>query len=181
MKISLIAAQTLDGFIARTSDEFASWTSKDDKKRFVAITKAAGVMIMGSKTFNTFPSPLPGRTHIIYTRNPEEYIGKILAKFNWSTLPPEIQITNKSPKDLIVELEARNIPEAVVCGGSEIYSLFMAAGVVDTIYLTVEPIVFGSGISLLNKPIEQKLELVLMEKTEQGTIFLEYKVLANNI
>ncbi len=44
------------------------WHLPDDFKRFKQIT-SGHFIIMGRKTFESFPSPLPNRTHIVITRN----------------------------------------------------------------------------------------------------------------
>ncbi len=43
------------------------WHLKDDLKRFKALTSGHHI-IMGRKTFESFPKPLPNRTHIVITR-----------------------------------------------------------------------------------------------------------------
>jgi dihydrofolate reductase len=58
MKTVIVAAITADGFIGRTSDHLADWTGKADKKLFVQVTKEAGAMVMGSRTFATIGGPL---------------------------------------------------------------------------------------------------------------------------
>jgi dihydrofolate reductase len=45
------------------------WRLPADLKRFKAQTMGKP-MIMGRKTFEGFPSPLPGRRHIVLTRDP---------------------------------------------------------------------------------------------------------------
>lgn len=69
MKVILVAALTVDGKIGLTSDHFPDWTEPADKKLFMSVSKKAGVIIMGSKTFDTFGTPLPGRKHVVLTRN----------------------------------------------------------------------------------------------------------------
>jgi dihydrofolate reductase len=44
------------------------WHLPDDFKRFKALT-TGHYIIMGRKTFESFPKPLPNRTHIIITRD----------------------------------------------------------------------------------------------------------------
>lgn len=44
------------------------WHLPDDFKRFKQMT-TGHFIIMGRKTFESFPSPLPNRTHIVITRN----------------------------------------------------------------------------------------------------------------
>ncbi len=164
MKVFLIAAITADGFIAKDKNQVSTaWNSAEDKKHFVELTKRAGVVVMGSTTFETFGRPLKDRLNIIYSKSGKTFEGT--------------ETTDLSPKELIASLEERGMSEVAICGGSAIYTLFMEAGVVDTLYLTIEPVIFGNGIKLFNKPLDTKLELVAERKTDTGTIFLEYKVL----
>ena len=44
------------------------WHLKDDLKRFKSLTSGHHI-IMGRKTFESFPQPLPNRKHIVITRN----------------------------------------------------------------------------------------------------------------
>ncbi len=44
------------------------WHLPDDFKRFKQLTTGHHI-IMGRKTFESFPGPLPNRTHIVITRN----------------------------------------------------------------------------------------------------------------
>ncbi|MFA6601321.1 MAG: dihydrofolate reductase family protein [Candidatus Paceibacterota bacterium] len=161
MKTFIIAALTADGFIAKNDQHPAFWTSKEDKKRFVDLTKRAGVVVMGSKTFSTLPRPLSERLNIVYSRT-KTY--------------PGAETMNTGPVELLRELEKRGFKEVAICGGSEIYTMFMKANVVDTLYLTIEPLVFGNGIKLFKEEMLQHLKLVSLEKAENGALLLEYKV-----
>jgi dihydrofolate reductase len=163
MQTFIIAAQSLDGFIAKNKEQSSmSWNSKEDKMRFVELTKRAGVVVMGSATYETFLKPLKDRRTIVYSRSKKHY--------------PGVEVTNEAPTDLIARLQNEGVKEIAICGGSQIYTLFMKSGLIESIYLTIEPIFFGSGISLFTEPINQKLSLVSCEKTEHNTLLLEYKV-----
>jgi len=69
IKAFIVAATTADGFIAKSADHGAYWSSTDDKKRFVELTKRAGVVVMGSTTYKTLPRPLKERVNIVYSRD----------------------------------------------------------------------------------------------------------------
>ena len=70
MKCFIIAAVTADGYIAENDAHSPfGWTSKEDKHRFIELTKEAGVVIMGSKTYATIGKPLKERLNIIYSRS----------------------------------------------------------------------------------------------------------------
>lgn len=75
-KIILIAAVTIDGFIARHSKEKTKWTQ--DLHLFKKQTRGHPI-IMGSNTYNTLSNDLSDREVIIVHRddNPEKIINKI--------------------------------------------------------------------------------------------------------
>jgi riboflavin biosynthesis pyrimidine reductase len=53
----------------------------------------------------------------------------------------------------------------------------MKAKVVDTIYLTIEPILFGKGMNIFNDELDFKLTLRNVESIkESDSILLEYGV-----
>src|SRR3546814_2788197 len=64
--ITLVLARAENGVIGR--DGKLPWHLPADLKRFKALTMGRP-MIMGRKTFESFPAPLPGRRHIVLTRD----------------------------------------------------------------------------------------------------------------
>lgn len=65
MTITLIAAASENNALGKDND--LVWHLPDDFKRFKAIT-SGHFIVMGRKTFESFPKPLPNRTHVIITR-----------------------------------------------------------------------------------------------------------------
>jgi len=164
MKVFIIAAVTADGFIARDSDHMADWTEKEDKQLYVKLTKESGVMVMGSRTFDTIGRPLPGRKTVVYTQDPEKYQGV------------DIETTAKPPAELIAQLESEGHSSIAICGGTKIYTLFMQAGLITDLYLTFAPVVFGTGIQLFQEPLDITLQLESVEKLGQHSIAAHYSV-----
>ena len=66
--ITLIAAAAENNALGKDNDLL--WHLPEDFKRFKQIT-SGHYIIMGRKTFESFPKPLPNRTHIIITRQKE--------------------------------------------------------------------------------------------------------------
>ena len=170
MNVFIITAISADGFIARDSHHPAVWTSKEDKKRFVELTKRAGVVVMGLNTYRTLPKPLKDRLNIVYS-NDTDFNAKVQAE-----KVENLEITSADPKDLIQDLEKRGFKEVAICGGSQIYTTFMKTGLVHSLYLTIEPILFGQGMNIFKESGEYNLELISSQTTPTGTILLEYKV-----
>ena len=167
MKTVIVAAITADGFIGRTADHLADWTGKADKKLFVAVTKEAGVMVMGSRTFATIGRALPGRRTIVYTSRPE-------------TITAEgVETTSETPAELVGRLEREGANGVAVVGGASIYNQFIAAGVVNELYLTVAPLLFGTGVPLFGtEELNIQLELLESTKLDDNTVLLHYEVIA---
>lgn len=166
IKTILIAAISADGKIAeRAGQSSLGWTSKEDTQFFVERTKEAGVVIMGRKTFETIGRPLKDRLIIVMTRGS-------------GAGPVEgVEFTNKAPKEILENLTSRGFDQAAICGGAEIYSLFLRAGLVDELFLTVEPVLFGNGVPLAAGFDRLNLDLIESTKLNDQAILLHYKVL----
>ncbi|WP_454796441.1 dihydrofolate reductase [Novosphingobium lindaniclasticum] len=103
--IFLIYARAANGVIGR--DGALPWRLPADLRRFKAMTMGKA-MIMGRKTFDSFPSPLPGRRHIVLTRDRA-----------WSAEGAE------TAHSLDEALTLAGEGEVAVIGGAEIYRLFL--------------------------------------------------------
>lgn len=76
--IIMIAAVAENNALGKNNDLL--WHLPQDFKRFKEITSGHHI-IMGRKTFESFPKPLPNRTHVIITRQKDfEYQGCIVAQ-----------------------------------------------------------------------------------------------------
>lgn len=166
MKVILLMALTLDGKIAKDSRHFPDWTGKADKRLFVDITKRAGALIMGSKTFDTIGRPLPNRLNVVLTRNKSRVS-------EWDNLI----FIDAPPGDLLADLEGRGYSEVVLSGGTTINNIFGRENLIDEIDVTVSPKIFGEGISLFSIPLAMDLELMHVEKLDQNVVYLKYAVL----
>lgn len=65
--ITIVVARAQNGVIGREGK--LPWHIPADLKRFKALTMGS-VMVMGRKTFESLPGLLPGRRHIVLTRDP---------------------------------------------------------------------------------------------------------------
>ena len=107
--IVLVYARAENGVIGR--DGSLPWHLPADLKHFKAVTlgpDGKGLpMIMGRKTFDSFPAPLPGRRHIVLTRDN-----------SWQAAGAEVAHT--VAEALVLAGEG----DIAVIGGAEIYALF---------------------------------------------------------
>ena len=166
MNVILVMALTVDGKIGKSPNHFPDWTGTEDKKFFAEISKQAGAIIMGSKTFDTFGTPLPNRKNIILTRDKQR-----LSK--WKNLV----YTDQKPREILEGLESEGFADVILAGGSLVNSLFAEENLIDEIIVTISPKVFGYGISLFSEEISMELELKEMKKIGRNLVWLKYKVI----
>lgn len=104
-KITLIVARASNGVIGREGN--LPWHLPADLKRFKALTMGT-VMVMGRKTFESLPGLLPGRRHIVLTRDR-----------NWRAEGAEVS------HDLAGALDLARGERISVIGGADIFGLFL--------------------------------------------------------
>ena len=178
MHVFAIAAVSSDGFIAQESSQIStSWTSKEDGRWFNQRTKEAKLVVMGSATFATIGRPLPDRKTIVLSSQSASKLG--IDQFG-----DAVQVMPANPAPVIEWATEQGFSELAVCGGSRVYQLFLSF--LETLYLTVEPVKFGSGVPLFAS--QPDLPAVLAHNFQltstrdlnlTGTILQEYHAIAN--
>jgi len=113
--ITIIAAAGSNNELGKDND--LVWHLPDDFKRFKKLTTGHHI-IMGRKTFQSFPKPLPNRVHLVITRNKDYH-------------PEGAIIVHSMAEALEV---AKNDDQAFIIGGGEIYKIGME--IADKIELT---------------------------------------------
>ncbi len=114
--LTLIVAVSENDVIGKDNDLI--WHLKNDLKRFKALT-SGHCIIMGRKTFESFPKPLPNRTHIVITRQ-QDY-----------KAPDGVIVVNSL--EAAIE-KAKQDANPFIIGGGEIYK--QGLNLVDTIEFT---------------------------------------------
>nr|AIA14139.1 RibD C-terminal domain protein [uncultured bacterium] len=175
MKVLLIAAMTADGYIAKDKDHLATdWTNPEDKYLFTHFVKdLGGNMVMGLNTFVTiakkfptvFNKAIPGRRLLVYTYNPEDVVPY-----------PNVEAVTEPPEKLVRRLAKEGLKNLTVCGGAQIYTMFMQAGVVDELYIDMQATVFGGGVTIFNGPIDATISLQEIKRLGDNNVLLQYKV-----
>ncbi len=104
-RITLVVARAINGIIGR--DGTLPWHIPADLKRFKALTMGSA-MIMGRRTFDSLPGILPGRRHIVITRDR-----------SWDARGAVVAHSVDEALDL-----AGDDPVSVI-GGADIFELFL--------------------------------------------------------
>lgn len=122
MKVSLIVAKAENEAIGKNNDLI--WHLRDDMRYFSNTTKGHHV-IMGRMNYDSIPEkyrPLPDRTNIIVTRNPEFLVEDCISV---NSIELGLQIAKEEGDD-----------EAFIIGGGQIYKTALDRDLVDKLYIT---------------------------------------------
>jgi dihydrofolate reductase len=165
LEVILLMAMTVDGKIARNQAELVDWTGRQDKRYFVQMTRSAGVVVMGSRTFDTIGHPLPGRKNIVMTRDKTR-----------TSDDPALVFTGRSPGQVVADLKQEGFNQVALIGGSVINSLFAKENLITRIHVTLVPAVFGRGLSLFNTDLDLSLEYESSREIDTGHLLLIYRV-----
>ena len=151
MRMVLIAAQSLDGFITRGATPGVAWASGADQRWFQQALAGFKLRIMGRATYETVRDQIRNRDkesvqRVIMTRRPQEFASE--------AMPGAVEFTNASPQTVHARLAALDQGDCALLGGAQIHALFLQAGLVDELWLTLEPRLFGSGTPLVGKALD---------------------------
>jgi dihydrofolate reductase len=112
--VVMVVARAENGVIGRNGT--LPWHLPADLKRFKALTMGTP-LVMGRTTFESLPGRLPGRRHLVLTRDP-----------GWRAEGAEVV------RDVAEALRTAVEPRVSVIGGAEIFRLFLP--VADRVELT---------------------------------------------
>lgn len=164
-RIRAFAAITLDGKIARHEREHVDWTSPEDKEFFQSQLDGSDVAVLGNNTYQTLPRPATERNRIVFTRSIADQKRE----------GDHLLYVNPTGTDVAALLASYD--NVAVCGGGAVYAWFIQHDLLDEFYLTIEPVVFGTGISLFGEgKVDFNLQLAEVKQlNEWGTVLLVYK------
>ncbi|MDQ3158441.1 MAG: dihydrofolate reductase [Actinomycetota bacterium] len=118
MTVTIVVAMGSDGVIGVAGD--MPWHLPEDLTHFKRVT-LGHPLIMGRKTYESIGRPLPGRTTIVVTRQPD-----------WS----DEGVLTAADFDEALAVASALDDEVFVVGGAQIYAEALARGVVDQMIVT---------------------------------------------
>ncbi len=168
MKVILYMAISVDGFIAKPDHE-TPWSDAEFES-YSSKVKETGNLIMGKTTYdlmleeNAF-ADLNEPFLVVLTSSEEKPTH-------------ENTVFVKDFQEALNILEQKGFETAFVGGGGKLNSVALESGLLEEIFVDVEPFIFGKGIPLFESTdIDLKLELIETKKIGDSGVQLHYKVL----
>lgn len=173
MKVRLIFVSTVDGKITRWNDpDVKKWSSGEDKDHFSRTWREAKLIVMGSRTYDvTPPVPSAKRLVVVVTAKPVFYEKHQVAGM--------LEFRNRKPSDLVGELERDGYTDMMLVGGPQLATSFLKEKLVDELWLTLEPKLFGNGGNLVTgENLDIPMQLAEIRRmNDRGTLLLRYNIL----
>lgn len=161
-------ATSIDGFIAGPQGEY-DWIIPDPSYDFGALWNQFDTLLMGRRTYE-----------IALTRfDSLDKMGKKLIVVSSTLVPaqhPGVTILADNIPEAISALKSQPGKDIWLFGGAVLFRSLLDAGLVDTIQLSVIPVLLGSGVPLLPQGRWQPLQLAAFKTYPNGSLALTYSV-----
>jgi dihydrofolate reductase len=159
-----LAAVTYDGKLARTSKHVSfGWTSEEDEKFFKAYVDGCDAIIVGRNTYEMSKAIIKKRQRdcIVFTHSVKDI----------EVRNDLLSYMNPTKKGIVKLCKKRGYKKVAVLGGASVFDFFIKNSLLDTFYLTMEPVFFGAGVPLLSESTRKKIKVERLKRLNtKGTI-----------
>jgi dihydrofolate reductase len=168
-KIRYGVAMSLDGYIAGPNGE-ADWIVSDPEFNFGELWAQFDTLLMGRRTYEAAiarlgKSAMQGRKIVVVSRTLQQ------------ADHPETTILSELTHERIQALRTQSGKDIWLMGGGEIFRLLLEMHEVDTVEVSIVPVLLGGGVALLPPPAQQtKLKLSSHKVYRSGQVSLIYDV-----
>ena len=167
-RIRYKVAMSLDGFIAGTKGE-SDWIIADPDVDFAAIFNEFDTALIGRRTFDAMVSAgrttMPGMMMFVFSRS--------LKQRDY----PDVMIVAEKQQETVASLRVKSGKDIWLFGGSALFQSLLEARLVDTVEVSIIPILLGGGIPLPPTPAARKnLNLIGHKIYKSGIVSLHYAV-----
>ena|ERR1700733_7464671 len=186
-QLTLVAQTSLDGFVAGLKGEFDNFIGGEENLEFVcSITDNADAALLGRISYELLNSDWPNAA------NKPDATKSMVKYSNWynsatkivvsKTLMPNgagnTIIINDNFLPEITKIKQQEGKSILVFGSPSVAHSLLEIDLMDSIWIIVHPVIFGSGILLFKKMQKViKLELITSKKLSNGTLCNKYSVL----
>ena len=170
-RIRYAVAMSLDGYLAGPNGE-ADWIITNPEIDFGALFREFDTFLVGRRTFEAMAhgggggGELPGTKTYVFSRT--------LRQSDHS----KVTIVDEVSKERVEAIRAAAKKDIWLFGGGSLFRSLAEAGLVDTVEVSIIPVLLGEGIPLVPPPaLQTKLELVdhkIYKAT--GIVSLQYAV-----
>jgi dihydrofolate reductase len=170
-KVKYHVATTVDGFIGHEDGSVDGFVMEGDHATefLESLQNDYDVVLMGRKTYEFglrlgVTDPYPWLEQYVFSRTMEK------------SPDPNVYLVSQDVVGFVRDLKEKVGKDIYLCGGANLAATLFAEGLIDEIVLKVNPVLFGSGIPLLSRVVEQTaLKLTGAKSYDNGVVLLRYR------
>jgi len=165
-RLRYCVATSLDGFIAGSHGEH-DWIVPDPSIDFAALWAQFDTVLMGRKTYEVartrrkmFSGSAPRWIVVSNSLNPADH--------------SDIEIVTCDLAAQITDLKAEPGKDIWLFGGGQLFRTLLDLRLVDSVELTVMPVLLGSGVPVIGEGQRSQLRLIESKSLASGILQLKY-------
>ena len=169
-RVRYMVVASLDGYIAGPNGEY-DWIVANPELDFATLLNQFDTLLVGRRTFETMENAnrvsMPGMKTLVFSRTLRE------------TKYSDVSIASEEPQKEIGKLQASSGKDLWLFGGGELFSSLANQGLVNTVEITLMPILLGKGIPLAPS-LTKRVHLKQINHTlyKAGIVSLQYECVA---
>ncbi len=162
--IAFVAA-SVDGRISLSSKTLPHWTSQEDWKFFQKSLSRIEAVVVGRNTYLSAADRLRQRNAFVLSSRQKTSQRRGTVIF--------VNPTNVNLAKLVQQYKS-----VAVLGGGAVYRFMLENGLLDEIFITIEPLIFGRGKEMFVGGTQTtQLRLLSVKRLNRaGTLLLHYKI-----
>ena len=171
-KLRYSVATSVDGFIAGPGGEY-DWITPDQAFDFMALFRDFDTLLAGRRTYE-----------VMHTRgqSPESMgmKGIVVSTTLDQKANPNVTIISGEAVEAVSALKRQAGKDIWLCGGEVLFRALLDANLVDTVELTVIPVMLGSGTNVLPEGSRCNLRLESSTAFPNGMLWVKYSVASSH-
>lgn len=158
-------ASSIDGRISLLNTHPPEWTSKEDWKFFQSSLARMDAVVVGRNIYNGVADRLRKRTTVVLTHRVKTCVRRG-------------SVTFVNPSGVCLRDVLSPFHRVGILGGGSVYMYMLNQGMMDDLYVTLEPLVFGRGNTMFSEGSDTAhMRLFSIKQlNKQGTLLLHYSV-----
>ncbi|MBI4054200.1 MAG: dihydrofolate reductase [Candidatus Doudnabacteria bacterium] len=162
--IAFVAA-SIDGRISLASKVLPQWTSKEDWEFFQKSLARIDAVVVGRNTYESAAERLRKRNTFVLSSRPK-------------TLTRRGTVTFVNPAKVDLPKLLERYKSVAVLGGGAVYRFMLESKLLDELFVTIEPLIFGRGKEMfVGGTRTMRVNLLSVRRLNRtGTLLLHYQV-----
>ncbi|MBI4090422.1 MAG: dihydrofolate reductase family protein [Candidatus Komeilibacteria bacterium] len=162
--IAFVAA-SIDGRISLSEKTLPRWTSREDRRFFQRSLSRADTVVVGRNTYTAAAKRLRKRDTFVLSNS-------------LATMVRRGSVTFVNPANVDLTSLLAKYKTVAVLGGGAVYRFMLESGLLDEIFITVEPLIFGRGKEMFIGGIQTaRVNLLSVKRLNRiGTLLLHYRI-----